>query len=72
MVSGAKMLKTANFFLYGDHVLLAFVSVIILLIIAEIMCNLRGETSRTPLDITDKVRTYSGVPLIVSFLYELH
>ena len=35
-------------------------------ILPENICNLRGETSETPLEISDRVRTFSGVPLIVS------
>ena len=35
------------------------------------MCNLRGETSETPLNISERVRMFSGVPLLVSNFWEL-
>ena len=43
----------------------------ILIIFAENMCNLRGEASETALDISERVRMFSGVPLLVSNFWEL-
>ena len=42
------------------------------LLLSENMCTLRGETSETPLNISERVRTFSGVPLLVSNFWELH